>query len=298
MFRAAAMWALALCVAATGLGCMPGRTGPAPVPAGIRQELDVVYGKGGDEDLKLDLYAPKNPAGLCPVAIQLHGGGWYMGSKEECTAGAVGLAQKGYVAVTVAYRLAPKNRFPAQIEDAKCAVRWLRAHAEQYHIDKDRFGVVGASAGGHLALLLGFTGPKDGFEGKGGNADQSSQVQVVVNWMGPTDLTGDWPALTDKMITDLIGSDRAKGSDAFKAASPLTYIHKGAPPVLTFHGTKDALVPYDQAKRLDAALRDAGVESQLETLEGKGHGVGLTAEDVVRMVNVSTDFLDKHLKPK
>ena len=258
----------------------------------------MVYGKGGDVELKLDLYAPKAPDRACPAVVLLHGGGWYMGSKEEFRATAVYLAQRGYVAVTVSYRLAPKNRFPAQIEDARCAVRWLRANAGKYNIDKDHVGAMGGSAGAHLALLLGMTGPNEAM-GNGGNAEQSSRVQAVVNWMGPTDLAStDWPAVTNKMIEDLIGSDRKKSADAYKSASPLTYARKGVAPVLTFHGTKDSLVPYDQAKRLDAALREAGVESHLETLEGKGHGVGLTADDVTRMLSTSADFFDKHLKPK
>ena len=144
------------------------------------------------------------------------------------------------MAVAVSYRLAPKDRFPAQIEDAKCAVRWLRANAEKYQIDATRIGAMGTSAGGHLALLLGLTRPADGLEGKGGHGEQSSEVGAVVNWMGPTDLArAEWPAVTERMIADLMGSDRKKSPASYRSASPLSYVGKGKPPVLTVHGTKD-----------------------------------------------------------
>jgi acetyl esterase/lipase len=282
----------------TVLACA-GPAGPAaPPPPALLEELDVVYGKGGDEELKLDLYAPKNLTAPAPAVILIHGGGWSGGSKKDFRDGAKGFAQQGYVAVTVEYRLAPKHKWPAQIEDVKCAVRWLRANAKKYQIDPDRIVAEGASAGGHLALMLGFTDAKDGFEGKGGNADQSSNVQLVINLFGPTDLTQPgWSDLVEKLFVDLLDGSRDKIPEAYKKASPVTYLRKGAPPVLTFHGTKDPLVPYDQAKLLDKALRDAGVVSQLETIDGKGHG-DWSAEEWLRDIKVTVEFLDKNLKKK
>jgi acetyl esterase/lipase len=231
--------------------------------------------------------------------VIIHGGGWVEGSKEELRATAIFMAMRGYVAVSIDYRLAPKYRFPAQLEDAKCAVRWLRANAEKYQIDGDRIGAIGGSAGAHLALLLGFTGSGHEFDGTGGHPEQSSRVAAVVNWMGPADLTSpDWPAATMIVIQDLIGSDQRTSPAAYRAASPLSYIRKGIPPVLSMYGTKDTVVPYDQATRLDAALRKAGVESKLETLKGIGHGEGLTALNLLRILQESADFLDSHMKSK
>jgi acetyl esterase/lipase len=228
-----------------------------------------------DGSVSLDLFTPESGSDRpTPAVVFIHGGGWYAGSKKDLRFAAKDMAKAGYVGVSVGYRLAPKHKFPAQIEDVKCAIRWLRANADKYRIDKERIAVAGASAGGHLALLAGLTLPKDNLEGAGGvGADQSSQVCAVVNFFGPTDLARDgWLPLVDKMIVDFLGGARESIPQTYVAASPMTYIHKGGPPVLTIHGTKDPLVPYSQATLLHEALQKAGESSQLETIEGKGHG--------------------------
>ena len=286
---------LAACVAF--VGCVVACAGPRG-PANVHEELDVVYGKGGGEDLKLDLYSPKNVTTPMAAIVLIHGGGWCAGSKLDYRAAAQNYAAKGYVAVTVEYRLAPKHKWPAQIEDVKCAVRWLRANADKYLVDRERICAMGGSAGGHLALLLGFTDAKDDLEGDGGNRDQSSKVQVVVNQCGPTDATQkEWPEIVEKMFVDVLGGSRDKVPELYKQFSPLTYLRKDAPPVLTFHGTKDPLVPYEQAKRLDKSMRDAGLVSQLETHEGRGHG-DFSAQEYARDLTITLEFLDKHLKKK
>ncbi len=277
---------------------------PAPVPATpvagrppeVREELDLVYGTGDGEDLKLDLYAPRDLAAPAPAIVLLHGGGWAFGSKNDFRPMGRACAERGYVAVTAAYRLAPQYTFPAQIEDVKCAVRWLRASAGRYRIDPERIGAVGISAGAHLALLAGLTGPEDGLEGHGGHEEQSSRVQAVVNCMGPTDLARPgWPITSDRMILAFMGGGRDQLAAAYRTASPMTYVHPGAPPVLTIHGTGDALVPYEQAILLHAALRKAGVYSQLMTLRDKGHADDWTNEDMQHIARVLLDFTDKHL---
>jgi acetyl esterase/lipase len=263
----------------------------------VREELDVVYGTGGGEDLKLDLYAPREIPGLAPAVAIIHGGGWVGGCKEEYRPLAQAFAQRGYVAVTVSYRLAPQHKFPAPVEDVKCAVRWLRAGAARYRVDPERIGAVGISAGGHLALLLALTGPGDGLEGQGGNAEQSSRVQAVVNCMGPTDLARPgWSAATDKVIAELMGGNRDTIPAAYRAASPLAYVRRGAPPVLTIHGTTDTVVPYEQARLLHAALVQVGATSRLEPLRGKGHGENWDLEDLKRVVGALIEFTDQHLK--
>lgn len=263
----------------------------------IREELDVVYGHAGGEDLQLDLFVPKDSAGPFPAVVVLHGGGWAVGSRQVVRSIASSLAGHGYVTASASYRLAPRHRFPAQIEDAKCAVRWLRANAERYHIESERIGAVGFSAGAHLVLLLGLTEAKDGLEGTGGNPEQSSSVQAVVNISGPTDLMHpEWPDATRLIVADFLGGSRDQLPGTYRAASPVSYIHRGAPPVLTIHGTADPVVPYEQAQLLHAALRKARVPSRLTLLHGKGHGENWTGKDQQRNAAAMLAFLDANLR--
>jgi acetyl esterase/lipase len=269
----------------------------APAPLLVREERDVVYGTAGGESLKLDLYAPVQPAGPWPAMVFIHTGGWCGGAKEEYGKQARALAERGYVTITVNYRLAPRHRFPAPLEDVKCAVRWLRANAARYQVDSECIGATGGSAGGYLALLLGFTEPSDGFEGQGGNPEQSSKVRAVINVAGPTDLTWrNWPGATEVAIVSLMGGSRTTIPAAYKAASPMSYLRPDAPPVLTIHGTTDNIVPFEQAEHLHAALAKAGVSSRLEFLSGKGHFFDWTPEDWQFTEALVRDFADRHLK--
>jgi acetyl esterase/lipase len=280
-------------------GALPVRgNGTASVPSyPVREELDVVYGHAGGEDLQLDLFAPKDVPGPFPAVVILHGGGWAKGSHEVHRPLAALLAGQGYVAATVGYRLAPRHKFPAQIQDAKCAVRWLRAHAERRQIDRERIAALGFSAGAHLALLLGLTEAQEGLEGEGGHPEQSSRVQAVINISGPTDLTRpDWPETTRLVIADFLGGSREQLPELYRAASPLAYVHRGAPPVLTIHGTADTVVPYEQAQLLHAALRKARVSSQLMTLHGKDHGENWGPKEQQRNAAAIRAFLDAHLR--
>jgi acetyl esterase/lipase len=289
--------ALVLGAGAAVLGCTSRDPSPSFGPEAICDEYDVVYGTGGGEDLRLNLYAPRDLPGPLPAIVIIHGGGWCDGSKDEFQTFGQVFAAWGYVAVMIDYRLAPRHRFPAPLEDAKCAVRWLRANAARYRIDPDRIAALGISAGAQLALLLGFTEPADGFEGKGGNPEQSSRVQAVVNCMGPTDLTRTgWPDVTETMFVALLGGSREQVPAAYRAASPITYVRKGAPPVLTLHGTADEIVPDGQATLLDAALRAVGATSRLERLEGKDHGWTWTHDDSARSTRIALDFLEKELR--
>ena len=157
-------------------------------------------------------------------------------------------AQQGYVAATIQYRFCPEHRFPAQIEDVKCAVRYLRAHADQYHIDPERIGAIGFSAGAHLSMMLGTMGPEDGLEGEGGWPKQSSRVQAVVSFFGPTELDAeDIPAPSIPLVNALIGGSKTEFPKQFRAASPLHYVSQGDAAMLLFQGTEDPLVPYTQA---------------------------------------------------
>ncbi|HKB42657.1 MAG TPA: alpha/beta hydrolase, partial [Gemmataceae bacterium] len=149
------------------------------IPAGTKVERNLEYVKGGHERNKLDLYIPEKADAPLPVVVWIHGGGWRAGSKDRCPI--TWLAGKGYLVASINYRLLQHGEFPAQIEDCKAAIRWLRANAKKYNLDPDRIGVMGASAGGHLVALLGTSGHVKDLEGKGGNAEQSSRVQAVVD---------------------------------------------------------------------------------------------------------------------
>ena len=166
---------------------------------------------------------------------------------------------------SINYRLSQHAIFPAQIEDCKAAIRWLRANAAKYHLDADRIGVWGASAGGHLVAMLGTTGSVKELEGKGGNLDQSSRVQCVVDWFGPSDLptmggSHDDPGSPESR---LIGGPVQENKEKARKASPLTYVSKDSAPFLIMHGDQDNVVPPGQSELLAEALKKAGVEVTL-----------------------------------
>lgn len=266
-------------------------------PEAIPIEKEIVYGKAGGVDLHLDLARPPAGDGPFPLVICIHGGAWRGGNKTSYHALLRGLATNGYVGATAQYRFCPKDKFPAQIEDVKCAVRFLRAHAKDYKLDPAKVAVLGDSAGGHLALLAGLMDPADGLEGTGGCADQPSKVQAVVNYYGPTDFS--MPLTPNPVVIgwleDFFGTKDQKDPIVAKA-SPVTYVNKGDPPVLTFHGTVDPLVSLDHAKRLHEALKKAGVPEHLEIIQGGGHG--FSGPNLERTLKMTTEFLEHCLKGK
>src|SRR5262245_10335421 len=257
-------------------------------------DLDVVYGKAADRELKLDL---ARPAGKGPFAtvVCVHGGGWRMGNKRDLRGWIELLAQQGYVAASVGYRLAPDSTFPSQIEDCKTAVRFLRANADKYGIDKDRVAALGYSAGAHLVCLLGLTDEKAGFEAKL-YPHESSRVQAVVDYFGPSDLAafGKDDSAQRSMLAPLIGKKYAEDSTAHEKASPIRYVTKDAPPFLIFHGTKDWVVPIEQSRLLANRLKDVGVPVKLVEVPQEGHGWSRPV--VNRTTDETLKFLADHLK--
>jgi acetyl esterase/lipase len=240
-------------------------------------EDDISYGKGGDVDLKLDLARPAEGKGPFPGLIFIHSGGWMMGTKDEYYFTIRKAADRGYVAVTVYYRLTEiaktkSHLFPAQLNDVKCAVRWMRANAAKYRIDADHIGAFGFSAGGHLALMLGLTRPSDGLEGEGGNAGYSSIVQAVVNSAGATDLLrASQENFSFYYVKNLLGGTPENMPEEYRKASPLTYVRKDSPPILTIQGDRDADVPLEQAEYLDAKMKEVGASHTLIVKQGAGH---------------------------
>ncbi len=269
-------------------------------------EEGLTYGQGGETDLKLDLVRPEEGEGPFPAIVFVHGGGWLGGNRTAHRGHAEEAARRGYVAVTVSYRLMKfdeKNKetataepiFPAQVHDVKTAVRWLRANAQKYNVDPNRIGAGGMSAGGHLSLMLGLTDSDDGLEGVGGHADQSSRVQAVVNVFGPTEMASGYPKSSVQWIFRLfLGGTPEEAAERYKAASPVTYVTSDDPPVLTLHGDKDALVNIGQAKVLDEKMKAAGAPHTLVILEGQGHG--FQGEHQKKAMDAMWTFFDKHLK--
>jgi acetyl esterase/lipase len=241
---------------------------------------DVEFGRYGRRVLRMDLLRPRPFLGLpSPVLVWIHGGGWQSGSKREGLQNLLFFARQGFLCVSIDYRLSSEALFPAQIEDCKCAIRFLRAHAQKLNLDPNRIGVWGASSGGHLAALLGTSGGRPALEGQGGWASFSSQVQAVCDWFGPTDFLkmGDFPSQIDHNGPDspearLLGGPIQTRPAAAKQANPITYITKNAPPFLIMHADNDPLVPFNQSQLLVNALQKAKVEASLVVVPGGGHG--------------------------
>jgi acetyl esterase/lipase len=265
-------------------------------PAQAAVELDVVYTKAGADELKLDIARPTGKEGVFPAVLVIHGGGWRGGNKSDVRQVMGDLTKRGYVAVSPQYRFCPKSVFPAQVHDVKAAVRFIKANAKKYQVDPDRIGAMGFSAGGHLALMLGVTGPEDGLEGEVSAGAPDSRVKAVVNYFGPTDLAAkDIPDISKPLVKAFLGGTAEEKPEVAAKASPLTFVSKDDAPVLTFQGTKDPLVPYSQAIKLAGAMDAAGVSGRVELLIGGSHGWGGAEMD--RTESETFQFLDRHLKP-
>jgi acetyl esterase/lipase len=266
------------------------------VPDDVVFETDIEYANPDGQHLQLNLARPKKGDGPFPAILCIHGGGFRAGKREGYDAQCIRLAQHGYVALTVSYRLAPKYPFPAAVHDVKAALRWTRANAAKYHIDPDRIGVTGGSAGGHLAQFLGVTGDVREFEGDGGNPDQSSRVRCVVNVYGPSDFTRSYGKSVDaaEVLPLFLGGDLTTARQRHIRASPLYWVTPNAAPTLCIHGTEDKYVAHEQAVWLVERMKAAGVEAELLTLPGAGHG--FRGQDTVTAEKALTAFFDKHLK--
>ncbi len=258
-------------------------------------EKDIEYANPDNQHLQLNLARPKEAAKRLPAVLCIHGGGFRAGKRDHWDKLCQQLAERGYVAATVTYRLAPKYQFPAAVHDIKAAVRWLRANADKYHVDREKIGVVGDSAGGHLAQFLGVTGDVPQFEGDEGNSGQSSRVACVVNYYGPSDLTKSYGKSVDaaEVLPLWLGGDVTKERRRHILASPLYWVTPSAAPTLLLQGSKDPYVNYEQAVWIRDRLKAAEVEVELLTLEGAGHG--FKGADAARAEKAMFDFFDRHL---
>ena len=273
---------------ATGCTIHQGRPdGPAPlrIDSSYQIRRDQVFTPPGwPAALLADVYVPEGE-GPFPAVLVIHGGGWESGDRAQVKALAERIARRGYVAVNTTYRLAPGAIFPAQLQDVQQAVLWMRAQAATYRIDPTRIGAFGYSAGAHLAALLGGIG-EAGPLGQPGAA-----IKAVVAGGTPTDLSK-WPA--GKLVPQFIGGNRSQKPAEYRAASPVSYVNAGDPPVFLYHGGADALVPIDHAEDYQKLLAAADVPNELFVLRGRGHILAFLTDGPA--VDAALTFLDRHLR--
>ena len=261
---------------------------------------NVVYHTANNHDIKLDLYLPANPTGPTPVLLMIHGGGWVQGTKESQLLRAVPYLEMGWAVVNTTYRLVQVSRAPAAVEDCLCALQWIARTAEQYNFDVSRIVTTGNSAGGHLALTSGMIPASAGLGREcvsgsftGPPTLPSVDVAAVINWYGITD------------VADLVEGPNTKGyavqwlgglanqHEVATLVSPLSYVRRDLPPILTIHGDADPIVPYQHAVRLHERLDDAGVANELHTVADGGHG-GFNRAQTLEIFATIQAFLSRH----
>lgn len=253
------------------------------------------YANPDNQHLKLDIARPYGPGQRFPAVLCIHGGGFRAGTRESWDGMCMELAGRGYVAVTITYRLAPKYQFPAAVEDCKAAVRWMRSNAANYNVDPQRIAVLGDSAGGHLTQFLAVTNNVHDFDGDQ-NPGPSSAVQCAVSYYGPCDFTKSYGKSVDaaEVLPLFLGGDLQHAHRRHILASPLYWVTPDVPPMLLLQGTKDPYVNYDQAILMRDRLKAADDDVELVTLEGAGHG--FRGENLKRANQAAFEFLDKHLR--
>jgi acetyl esterase/lipase len=266
------------------------------------EEKGITFASVDGVELKLDIATPAGGEAPFPALVFICGGGWRMVGRDTLSEPVRWAAERGYVAATIDYRstlegVEPRHPFPAQVHDAKCAVRWLRTNADAYNIDPSRIGAVGWEAGGSLALLLALADSADGLEGDCGDMGQSSAVGAAVSLAGPADLALLYDTTGENLqydLTRLLGGPPDESPENYRLASPVTYVSADDPPVLSLMGQLSERIPPEQGELLDASMRGVGASHTLTVLEGKdGSYFGNPDPALYDMV---FDFLDDHLK--
>lgn len=279
--------AAALCVSAADVR----------VPDDVVIASGVAYSSIPHDRLLMDIVRPKAP-GRYPGVVLIHGGGFSSGTRESYLPMAIRLAQNGYVAATVSYRLAPMFQFPMPLHDVKSAVRFLRANAGKYDIDAQKLGAIGVSAGATWAQFLAVSRGIPQLEGNGPHKEFSSSVGCAVSYYGRSDLRRAYEGSRNaaSALPQLLGGDRQAALDMHLRASPLSWVNPDSAPVLAIHGTRDQNVPYEQSLYLVERLKSVGVDAELETIAEAGHG--FRGADEERAWARTLDFLGRKLKPK
>ena len=240
-----------------------------PVPGNITEHKDIVYKTIDSTRLKLDIYHLNNITEKTPVLLFIHGGGLSKGDKRDYLRYTIDFAQKGYITASVQYRFVDKVKFPAQLFEIKAAVRWLKENADKYHIDKNKIALIGGSAGGHLAMMAGYTSDIEEFNNENDSLI-SYRVQAVVDLYGPVDFTTKY-AREHPTSKNMFGKTYEEAPEIYEKSSPIKFISKDDPPTLIFHGTIDDLVPVSQSDTLEMMLKKAGVPVEYHKLKGWPH---------------------------
>lgn len=268
--------------------------------ASLGDEMDIPYGQADGKILALDLYHPEGESGKrpAPLVVWVHGGAWRSGSKSNVPIKR--LVREGYAIASVEYRLSTAARFPAQAQDIKTAIRFLRAKADEFRIDPDRIAVAGDSAGGHLAALVGVTDGIEELDGSG-NAGTSAAVQAIVSYYGASNLrtilsqsTPHGLEVRIPALKLLLGALPEEAPELAALASPVVHVDAHDPPLLLLHGDQDNQMPINQAHELAAAYERLKLPVRFEVIDGAGHG-DRKFYDETRMA-VLKEFLDKYLK--
>ncbi len=267
------------------------------VPVDVIVERGVDYTSITHGKLAMDIVRPK-AKGSYPGIVMIHGGGFNSGQRDSYLPMAIRLAQNGYVAATVSYRLTPMFQFPIPLYDVKAAVRFLRGNASKYDINKEHMGAIGVSAGATWAQFLAITRNVPQFEGTGANKEQSSAVDCAISYFGRSDMRRAYEGSRNAptVLPLLFGGDRDHAMEAHLRGSPLQWVTPDSAPILAIHGTRDQNVPFEQSVILIEKMRAAGVESELETIAEAGHG--FKGADDERAFTRTLDFLNRKLKPK
>jgi acetyl esterase/lipase len=254
---------------------------------------DVVYGFQNNYALKLDLWRNVKAAGPVPTLIYIHGGGWIFGDRTGALTQLLPYFERGWNIVNVEYRMAPVSLAPAAVEDCRCALKWVIRNAKQYDLDTTRIVLTGHSAGGHLSLTTGMLTADAGLDVEC-PGEEVLKVAAIVNWFGISDVNDVFQGPNKKNYAEQWLGNLPNRSEIAKRTSPLTYVSKENPPVISIHGDADDVVPYEHSVRLHESLTSAGVPNQLVTIKGGGHG-NFSDADTLRAYDQIWAFLEAHL---
>jgi pectinesterase len=272
---------------------------PAKRQAEVEHQANVTFAKYGDREVALDLFVPKDGGARHPAIVCIHGGGWVKGDRSLMTPLARALAERGFVAAAISYRLSGEKKFPAAIEDCKAAVRWLRTHADEYGIDPQAIGATGLSAGGHLAALLATSGGESELEGDGGNREQSSRIQAAVAMGAQSDLESpriaEWSRKPDEpYYRTFLGGSFDDVPKVYAAASPRHYLNTGDPPLMFITGELDH--PTSHADDMRGDLMRLGIPTGLTIIPQAPHSFLNNEVWLNAAVDAMASFFDLHLR--
>lgn len=261
-------------------------------PGKVEIQDDVVFGTGGERDLKCDVFLPPNDDKKRMGILLIHGGGWMQGDKSQLRGYGIQLARYGFVAVCSEYRLSTEAPWPAQIHDCKAALRWMRANAASLGLDPDRIAVSGNSAGAHLSLMVGATPNETDFEGSGGHGGTDTSVSAVIAIYPPTRLKTRGNL---ESAVDLLFGDPEIAEEVQTRASPISWSHGDFPPTMLVHGNNDQVVPVSETFNMYEQLTQKGAKVEMHIYEGAPHAFDREPEFFNQVADMIALFTDRQL---